>query len=43
MIVYGFQVFNFTLVLSSLVIIAVVATAMYQMVVYVERKLLKER
>lgn len=43
LIVYGFQVFNFTLVLSSLVIIAVVATAMYQMVVYVERKLLKER
>lgn len=43
LIVYGFQVFNFTLVLSSLVIIAVVATGMYQMVVYVERKLLKER
>ncbi|MEF2967303.1 ABC transporter permease [Paenibacillus sp. M1] len=43
LIVYGFQVFNFTLVLSSLVIIAVVATAMYQLVVYVERKLLKQR
>lgn len=43
LIVYGFQVFNFTLVLSSLVIIAVVATAMYQLVVYLERKLLKER
>lgn len=39
LIVYGFQVFNFTLVLSSLVIIAIVATAMYQMVVYIERKL----
>ncbi|WP_410768999.1 ABC transporter permease [Fontibacillus sp. BL9] len=43
LIVYGFQVFNFTLVLSSLVIIAVVATGMYQLVVYLERKLLKER
>ncbi|WP_083930219.1 ABC transporter permease [Paenibacillus sanguinis] len=43
LIVYGFQVFNFTLVLSSLVIIAIVATAMYQMVVYIERKLIKER
>lgn len=43
LIVYGFQVFNFTLVLSSLVIIAIVATGMYQLVVYVERKLLKER
>ncbi|MDQ0087811.1 NitT/TauT family transport system permease protein [Paenibacillus anaericanus] len=43
LIVYGFQVFNFTLVLSSLVIIAVVATGMYQLVVYVERKLVRER
>ncbi|WP_416367235.1 ABC transporter permease [Paenibacillus sanfengchensis] len=43
LIVYGFQVFNFTLVLASLVIIAVVATGMYQLVVYVERILLKER
>ncbi|SME97570.1 NitT/TauT family transport system permease protein [Paenibacillus barengoltzii J12] len=43
LIVYGFQVFNFTLVLSSLVIIAIVATAMYQMVVYIERKLVRER
>lgn len=43
LIMYGFQVFNFTLVLSSLLIIAVVATAMYQMVVYIEKKLLKHR
>lgn len=40
LIIYGFQVFNFTLVMSSLVIIAVVATAMYQLVVYVEKLLL---
>lgn len=43
LIMYGFQVFNFTLVLSSLLIIAVVATAMYQMVVYIEKRLLKHR
>lgn len=43
LIVYGFQVFNFTLVLSSLVIIALVATAMYQLVVYIERKLVREQ
>lgn len=43
LIMYGFQVFNFTLVLSSLLIIAVVATAMYQMVVYIEKKLLRHR
>ncbi|USB34870.1 ABC transporter permease [Paenibacillus sp. YPG26] len=43
LIIYGFQVFNFTLVLSSLVIIAVAATGMYQLVVYIEHKLLRER
>ncbi|MBO8163207.1 MAG: ABC transporter permease [Brevibacillus sp.] len=39
LIVYGFQVFNFTLVLVSLAVIAVLATVMYQMVAYLERKL----
>lgn len=39
LIVYGFQVFNFTLVLSTLIVIAVVATAMYKLVAYIERKL----
>ncbi|MGM1020436.1 MAG: ABC transporter permease [Bacillota bacterium] len=43
LIIYGFQVFNFTLVMSSLLIIAVVATLMYQAVVYVERLLLSDR
>lgn len=43
LIIYGFQVFNFTLVLSSLVIIAFVATAMYQLVAFLERKLVRER
>lgn len=40
LIIYGFQVFNFTLVLSTLVLIAVVATVMYQLVAYLERRLL---
>ncbi|WP_019122742.1 ABC transporter permease [Brevibacillus massiliensis] len=39
LIVYGFQVFNFTLVMVSLVVVAVVATLMYQAVAYLERKL----
>ncbi|WP_223829751.1 ABC transporter permease [Paenibacillus arenilitoris] len=39
LIIYGFQVFNFTLVLSSLIVIAVVATIMYQLVSALERKL----
>lgn len=39
LIIYGFQVFNFTLVLSSLIVIAVVATVMYQLVAMLERKL----
>lgn len=43
LIIYGFQVFNFTLVMSSLLIIAVVATAMYQLVVYVEKLLLSRQ
>ncbi|OAB44488.1 ABC transporter permease [Paenibacillus glacialis] len=43
LIIYGFQVFNFTLVMSSLFIIAVVATVMYQLVVFMERKLLSHK
>ncbi|WP_274655151.1 ABC transporter permease [Paenibacillus humicola] len=40
LMIYGFQVFNFTLVLSSLVLIAVVATVMYRLVGYLEQLLL---
>ncbi|WP_020616343.1 ABC transporter permease subunit [Paenibacillus daejeonensis] len=40
LIIYGFQVFNFTLVLSSLIVIAIVAAMMYQLVAKVERKLM---
>ncbi|MGC4377763.1 ABC transporter permease [Fictibacillus sp. Mic-4] len=43
MIIYGFQVFNFTLVLLSLLIIAVLATIMYQLVDFLEKKLIKNR
>ncbi|WP_424766232.1 ABC transporter permease [Paenibacillus sp. sgz302251] len=39
LIIYGFQVFNFTLVLSSLLVIAAVATVMYQLVAVLERRL----
>ncbi|MCL6573246.1 MAG: ABC transporter permease [Bacillus sp. (in: Bacteria)] len=42
MIIYGFQVFNFTLVFLSLLVIAVFATIMYQIVDLLERKLIKE-
>jgi NitT/TauT family transport system permease protein len=41
LMIYGFQVFNFTLVLSSLVLIAIVATAMYQLVGYLEKVLIR--
>lgn len=41
MIIYGFQVFNFTLVFLSLLVIAVFATIMYQLVEYLEKKLMK--
>ncbi|MFB6467584.1 ABC transporter permease [Cytobacillus sp. Hz8] len=41
LIIYGFQVFNFTLVLMSLLIIAIFATIMYQLVEFLEKKLIK--
>lgn len=43
LIIYGFQVFNFTLVLSSLLIIAVFATLMYKGVELLEKRWMKER
>jgi NitT/TauT family transport system permease protein len=42
LIIYGFQVFNFTLVMLSLIVIALLATIMYQLVDYIEKKLIKE-
>ncbi|MDR7240623.1 ABC transporter permease [Neobacillus drentensis] len=42
MIIYGFQVFNFTLVFLSLLVIAVFATIMYQLVELLEKKIIKE-
>ena len=41
LIIYGFQVFNFNLVLMSLVIIAIFATIMYQIVELLEKKFVK--
>jgi NitT/TauT family transport system permease protein len=43
LIIYGFQVFNFTLVLLSLLIIACIATFMYQAVYYVEKKVTENK
>lgn len=40
LIIYGFQVFNFTLVIGSVLLIAVAATVMYQAVAYLEGKLI---
>lgn len=39
LIIYGFQVFNFTLVMVALAVIAVVATLMYQAVALLEKRL----
>ncbi|MDQ0215780.1 NitT/TauT family transport system permease protein [Oikeobacillus pervagus] len=41
MIIYGFQVFDFTLVLLSLLIIAICATVMYQLVAIIEKLLIR--
>jgi NitT/TauT family transport system permease protein len=41
MIIYGFQVFNFTLVLLSLLLIAMFATIMYQGIEMLEKKLIR--
>jgi NitT/TauT family transport system permease protein len=41
LIIYGFQVFNFTLVIMSLLVIAILATIMYKAVELLENRLLK--
>jgi NitT/TauT family transport system permease protein len=43
LIIYGFQVFDFTLVFMSLVIIAVLAAIMYQAVAVLEKLVVKNR
>ncbi len=43
LIIYGFQVFNLTLVLLSLFVVAICATVMYQAVAYLEKRLLRHR
>lgn len=43
LIIYGFQVFNLTLVMMSLVIVALIATAMYKAVSLLEKRLLRHR
>lgn len=41
LIIYGFQVFDFTLVMSSLVMIAILAAVMYKFVEKIEKTLIK--
>ncbi|GAK13780.1 ABC transporter permease [Geomicrobium sp. JCM 19039] len=43
MIIYGFQVFNFNMVMLSLVLVAILATLMYQGVAIIERSMNKKR
>lgn len=43
LIIYGFQVFNFTLVMQSLLIIVIFATIMYKIVELIENVLIKNR
>lgn len=43
LIIYGFQVFNLTLVMMSILIICVAATLMYQIVAILERKIINKR
>jgi NitT/TauT family transport system permease protein len=43
LIIYGFQVFNFTLVIGSVILIAIAAAVMYQGVAFLERKLMGRR
>lgn len=43
LIIYGFQVFDFTLVLASLMLIAIFAAIMYQLVERLEKKLIKQQ
>ncbi|HEU4965073.1 MAG TPA: ABC transporter permease [Bacilli bacterium] len=43
LIIYGFQVFNLTLVMLALVVILIVSTLMYHLVAYLEKKSLRWR
>ena len=43
LIVYGSQVFRLDLVMTSVIILAILATVMYQVVAYLEKKLMKWR
>jgi NitT/TauT family transport system permease protein len=43
LIIYGFQVFNLNLVMLSLVVVAIIATVMYQLIAWLEARLLRHR
>lgn len=38
---YGSQVFNLDLVMTGIIILAIVATIMYYMINYIEKKIIK--
>lgn len=42
LIMYGSQVFNLNLVIAGIIILMIVSYIMYLMVVYIEKKLIKE-
>lgn len=43
LIIYGFQVFNLTMVMMSILIICIAATLMYQIVAILEKKIIRNR
>lgn len=43
LIIYGFQVFNLNLVMLSLLVVALIATVMYQIISWLEHRLLRHR
>ena len=43
LIMYGSQVFNLNLVMTGIIILCVVATIMYYLVSYIEKKIIKNK
>lgn len=41
LILYGSQVFNLNLVMTGIIVLCIVATIMYYMVLYIEKRLTK--
>ena len=41
LIVYGSQIFNLNLVMSSILILSIISTILYYILLYVEKKIIK--